>query len=54
MSGGYIKLSEEVIKAREEADRIRNSKTLEQVKSDIRKERKARELLIVKNWFRKP
>lgn len=51
---GYIRLSEETIKAREEADRIRNSKTLEQVKSDIREERKARELLIVKNWFRKP
>ena len=52
--GGYIKLSPESVKAREEADKIRNSKTLEQVKSDIRKERQARELLIAKNWFRKP
>ena len=52
--GGYIRLSEATIKSREEADRVRNSKTFEQVKSDIRKERKAREILIIRNWFKKP
>jgi hypothetical protein len=52
--GGYIRLSEETIKAREAADKIRENKTLEQVKSDIRKERKARERLILKNLLRKP
>lgn len=51
---GSIRLSAETIKAREDADKVRNSKTLEQVIIDIRKERQARELLIVTNWFKKP
>lgn len=45
---GKIRLSDEVIQAREDAQKAREKKPMEQVIREIRKERRARELLQLK------